>query len=240
MTHPAAALELDDCWRRIGVAGDRSCAALREHVHCRNCPVYAEAAQHRLQRPVDPEYRAAWARELARPHPPQPVLDAAALVLRVGAEWLAAPMALVASVAPLATPHRLPHRSGAGGLLGIVNVDGRLLPAVSLAALLGIDGAADDRAAPVGRHAFARLLVLAAGGQSYALPVDEVHGVLRYAAAALRAPAATLQRTPSALLAGVLDADASIAASSAALGIAPDIGLLDAVLLEQRLRGLLR
>jgi len=238
MTHPAdAMLELDDCWRRIGVAGDRSCAALLEHVHCRNCPVYADAAQRRLQRPVDPEYRAAWARELARPHPPQAALDAAALVLRVGAEWLAAPMEMVAAVAPLAKPHRLPHRGG-GGLLGIVNVDGRLLPAVSLAALLGIDGAGSDggieRAAPApaGRHAFARLLVLACGGQSYALPVDEVHGVLRYAAAALRVPAATLQRTPSALLAGVIDAEAAGAASG--------IGLLDGALLERRLREVLR
>ncbi|WP_036165518.1 chemotaxis protein CheW [Massilia sp. 9096] len=251
MTHPASpALELDDCWRRVGVAGDRSCAALLEHVHCRNCPVYADAAQRRLQRPVDPAYRAAWALELARPYPPRPVLDAAALVFRVGAEWLAAPMALVAAVAPLATPHRLPHRSGANGLLGIVNVDGRLLPAVSLAALLGIDAADADgaggpgTATPAGRHAFARLLVLASSGQSYALPVDEVHGVLRYAAIALRAPAATLQRTPSPLLAGVIDAGASgavaAAGSSAAPGIAHGVGLLDGALLEQRLRDLLR
>jgi len=225
------AAELNDCWRRIGVAGDRSCPALREHVHCRNCPVYADAAQRRLQRPVDPAYRADWARELARPLPTQSALDAAALVFRIGAEWLAAPMALVASVAPLARVHRLPHRSG-GALLGIVNVDGRLLPAVSLAALLGIDATQPDGAPPDRRHAFARLLVLAAGAQTYALPVDEVHGVLRHASKAVRAPAATLQRTPSALLAGVIGAEA--------FGAALDVGLLDAALLEQGLRGLLR
>jgi len=33
------------CWRRIGVSGDRSCPELAQHVHCRNCPVYAGAAQ---------------------------------------------------------------------------------------------------------------------------------------------------------------------------------------------------
>jgi chemotaxis-related protein WspD len=233
------ALESSGCWRRIGVAGDRSCPALLDYVHCRNCPVHADAAQRSLQRPVEPEYRAVWARELARPHAPQDARDAAALAFRIGAEWLAAPMAMVASVAPVARAHRLPHRGGNGALLGIVNVGGRLLPAVALGALLGIedsgvDGAGAEPAAPGGRHAFARLLVLvlAAGGQSYALPVDEVQGVLRYAAASVRAPAATLQRMPSGLLAGVIGAEGNDAA--------PGIGLLDGVLLEQGLRGLLR
>jgi chemotaxis-related protein WspD len=229
--------ELSGCWRRIGVTGDRSCPALLDYVHCRNCPVHADAAQRSLQRPVEPEYRAVWARELARPHAPQDTRNAAALAFRIGAEWLAAPMAMVASVAPLARAHRLPHRGGNGALLGIVNVGGRLLPAVALGALLGIegtgvDGAGTDPAPQDGRHAFARLLVLAAGGQSYALPVDEVRGVLRYAAASVRAPAATLQRMPSALLAGVIGAEGNDAA--------PGIGLLDGVLLEQGLRGLLR
>jgi len=217
----------DGCWRRVGVTGDRSCPELARHIHCRNCAVYAGAAQRNLQRPVDPGYRAAWARELARPAPPPIPTDAAAMVFRVGDEWLAAPLALVASVAPVAPVHRLPHRGGKGSaLLGIVAVEGRLLPAVSLAALLGIDGGAARP--PLGRHAFARLLVLAAGAHSWALPVDEVHGVLRHAAGALRAPAATLQHAPSPLLAGIV-ADSAIEA-----------GLIDGALLQARLEGLLK
>lgn len=226
MKHPAGIpIAVDACWRQAGVAGDRSCPELARHVHCRNCPVHAGAAQRNLQRPVDQDYRADWARELGRPAPAPVHTDAAAMVFRVGAEWLAAPLSLVASVAYTAPPHRLPHRSG-GALLGIVNVDGRLLPAVSLAALLGIDAAAVP--SPSNRHAFARLLVLAAAGQVYALPVDEVHGVLRYAAAALRPPAATVGRAPVPLVAGIV-ADATRQA-----------GLLDGVLLEAQLRGLLR
>ncbi|HEX8784847.1 MAG TPA: chemotaxis protein CheW [Telluria sp.] len=226
MKQPAGIrIDVDACWRQVGVAGDRSCPELARQVHCRNCPAYAGAAQRNLQRPVDQDYRADWARELARPAPPAVHTDAAAMVFRVGVEWLAAPLALVASVAHTAPPHRLPHRSG-GALLGIVNVDGRLLPAVSLAALLGIDAAAVP--SPPGRHAFARLLVLAAGAQSYALPVDEVHGVLRYAAAALRPPAATVGRAPVPLVAGIV-ADATRQAA-----------LLDGTRLEAQLRGLLR
>lgn len=217
----------DACWRRIGVAGDASCAELARHVHCRNCAAYAGAAQRNLQRPVDPGYRESWARELARPEPPAVVTDAAAMVFRVGPEWLALPMALMAEVARLAPVHRLPHRSNAA-LLGIVNVGGRLVPAVSLARLLDIP--VDDMPPPLGRHAFARLLVLAlpAGGQRFALPVDEMHGVLRHAAAGMRAPAANIGRAPMPLLAGVV-ADSTIEA-----------GLIDGTLLAEQLALLLR
>jgi chemotaxis-related protein WspD len=221
-------MSADDCWRRIGVAGDRSCAELAQHVHCRNCGVYASAARRNLERAVEPDYREAWARELALPEPvPQP-LDAAAMVFRIGAEWLAVPVALASEVAPPAPVHRLPHRSG-GALLGVVNVGGRVLPAVSLAALLGIATSAVP--APGGRHAFERLLVLAFTGQRslrIAVPVAEMHGILRHASGAMRAPAATLGHLPSPLLAGVI-ADSAIEA-----------GLLDAALLERALEGVLR
>ena len=60
------------------------------------------------------------------------------MAFRVGTEWLAVPLALATEVAPLAPVHRLPHRDG-GALLGVVNVGGRLLPAVSLARLMGVD-----------------------------------------------------------------------------------------------------
>jgi chemotaxis-related protein WspD len=217
--------DLNDCWRRIGVTGDRSCPELERHVHCRNCAVYAGAAQRNLQRPVEPDYREAWARELASPAPAPAAFDAAAMVFRIGAEWLAVPVALADEVAPPAPVHRLPHRSG-GALLGVVNVGGRVLPAVSLAALLGI--ATEGVPGPGGRHAFERLLVLGIKGQRIAVPVAEVHGILRHAAGALRRPAATLGHLPSAMVSGVV-ADGAVEA-----------GLLDAAMLEQQVLGLLR
>jgi chemotaxis-related protein WspD len=214
-----------DCWRRIGVAGDRSCAELQRHVHCRNCDVYASAAQRSLQRPVEPDYRDAWGRELARPEPLPAARDAAALAFRIGAEWLAVPVALASAVAPPAPVHRLPHRAG-GALLGVVNVDGRVLPAVSLAPLLGIESTGAP--APAARHAFARLLVLDLSGQRIAVPVAEMHGIVRYAAGAVRAPADSVGHAPSPLIAGIV-ADGAIEA-----------GLLDAAALERQLLGALR
>ena len=51
MTDALARLsEVDDCWNRIGIRGDKSCERLPEHVHCRNCPVYAAAAKRILDR----------------------------------------------------------------------------------------------------------------------------------------------------------------------------------------------
>jgi chemotaxis-related protein WspD len=214
-----------DCWRRIGVAGDRSCPELARQVHCRNCAVYADAAQRSLQRPVDAGYREAWARDLALPEPSPQAVDAAAMVFRIGAEWLAVPVALASTVAPPAPVHRLPHRSG-GALLGVVNVDGRVLPAVSLAALLGIETA--GASAPGGRHVFERLLVLAFRSLRIAMPVAEVVGILHHASGAMRAPAVTVGRLPSPLLAGVIG-DGAIEA-----------GLLDAALLEQKMTDVLR
>jgi chemotaxis-related protein WspD len=199
----------------------------------------AQDERNSLAHPVGPDYAEAWARELARPaaHAAGGAATEAAMVFRIGVEWLAVPLALAALVAPSATIHRLPHRGG-GPLLGIAAADGKLLPAVSLARLLDIDTGAAAAATPVpasaGRHAFARLLVLAepgaAGAPAFALPVDEVHGVLRYAGAALRPPAATVGRAPptlvAAVLAGVID------------GIEP--GLLDAAPLLAALKGALR
>ncbi|GAB3413181.1 chemotaxis protein CheW [Massilia agilis] len=192
------------CWNRVGVAGDRSCAELARHAHCRNCPAYAEAAQRTMQRPVEPSYRAFWAEQLRQPPAQAQTGDASAIVLRIGHEWLALPSAMVLSVAPLAPAHRIPHRSAAG-LLGVTNVGGRLLPALSLAPLLGIDGAAAPEIC--GRHVFARLLIVDANGQACAVPVDELHGMVRYARAQLAAPAATVERPRPAHLDGVLAYD---------------------------------
>jgi chemotaxis-related protein WspD len=81
---------------------------------------------------------------------------------------------------------------------------------------------------PQGRHTFARLLVLALGGHRYALPVDEVHGVLRHTADSLRPPAANVGHAPQPLVAGVIG------------GGAVEAGLLDAALLQAQLEALLR
>ncbi len=190
-----------DCWNRIGVAGDQSCDKLVRHIHCRNCEVYAAAAQRNLQRPLEQSYRAEWAELLRQP------LDAvqrerqSVLVFRLGREWVALPTAMCGAVAPSVRAWRVPHRNAAG-LAGIVNIGGRLLPAIDLAVLLGVDLA--EAAPAAGRHAFARILVVEWEGQQFALAVDEVHGILRHTADQLQAPAATINKGMERFLTGVL------------------------------------
>ena len=193
--------DMNDCWNRIGVAGDQSCEKLTQFIHCRNCDVYASAAQGNLQRPVDAGYRRQWAEHFRQPLAGGDKLDSSVLVFRIGREWLALPTTLFVSVAPQAKPHKLPHRNERG-LAGIVNVGGTLYPCMALADLLGVDES--DGEAATGRHTFARLLLLQWEGQAYALPVADLHGIVRYAAAAVRTPAATINKGLTRFLSGVI------------------------------------
>ena len=216
---------ITDCWNTIGVAGDQSCPKLEQHIHCRNCDVYASAARRNLQRPVDASYREEWAAHLRAPQQERSRDDSAALVFRIGREWLALPAAVVDQVAPEATPHKIPHRASAA-LLGVVNVGGKLYPAISLAALLGIDERDTTKAS--GRHTFARLVVARWEGQAFALPAADLHGIVRYPGRSLKAPAATINKGLERFLSGVL--------THAGM----HIGVLDASLVGHQMARLLR
>ena len=200
---PVSALQaaISDCWNHIGVVGDQSCDRLPANVHCRNCDVYADAAQRNLERPVDDGYRREWASHFRTVQADGEAMDSSVLVFRIGREWLALPTQVFDSVAPQAKAHVLPHRSGRG-LLGIVNIGGKLYPCMSLASLLGIN---EQGAPPAkGRHTFARLLLMRWEEQSFALPVADLHGIVRHASNALQTPAATLNKGLSRYLSGVI------------------------------------
>ncbi len=160
-----------------------------------------DAARRHLARAVDDDYLRDWAEHFRAPETAGEKADASAIVFRIGAEWLALPTALCARVAPQALPHRLPHRA-ARGLRGIVNVGGQLYPCVDLAELLGID--TGGGAARAGRHTFARLLLIRWEEQSYALPVPDLHGIVRYAGSRVLPPAATINKGVQRFLSGVL------------------------------------
>lgn len=217
--------DINDCWNRIGVSGDHSCEKLQQFVHCRNCDVYASAAQRNLQRPVDTAYKQEWAAHFRQAEDSGAQLDSSCLVFRIGREWLSLPTAVFLSVAPQAAPHRLPHRN-ARGLAGVVNVGGKLYPCISLAAMLEVDES--ESVTRTGRHTFARLLLVQWDGQPYAIPVADLHGLLRYASANVLPPAATINKGLSRYLTGVISHDGM------------QIGCLDAGLLGYQLARTLR
>jgi len=185
--NPTEPRPVDDCWNRIGVGGDRSCPELERHVHCRNCPVFADAARSFFRRRAPEGYLDDWADLLARPAAPPSADEANLLVFRLGEEWLAVALGVVAEVTTTRPVHRVPHRSNRV-FSGLVSLRGRLQLCVSLHGLLAVDPPAPDAPAT----APARLVVLRQGAEAWAFEADEVAGVRRV-------PASELRKVPSTL-----------------------------------------
>jgi chemotaxis-related protein WspD len=206
------------CWRTIGVSGDRSCPELERFIHCRNCPVLAEAARAFFDRPAPEGYLESWKEVLEQPEKETGSATASVLVFRIGSEWLALPATVLAEVAPTRRVHRLPHLRG-GVLTGLVNIRGQLQLCVSLAALLGFD-----------RHSVqpqpgpdARLLLVDHDGDRWVFDVDEVAGVHRV-------PRSELRAVPATVSAAAQQACASLfAAHGRTVGLLDEVRLLAAL-----------
>ncbi|OAI94466.1 chemotaxis protein CheW [Pseudomonas putida] len=159
---------IDDCWNRIGVHGDKSCPLLEEHVHCRNCPVYAAAATRLLDR-----YALAQDAHVREVVEEQAEQGPSLLLFRLGEEWMALATRCLAEVAPVQPVHSLPHQRSRM-LLGVANVRGALVPCLALGDLLGLEL---TEAPPGAGRVMPRMLILAARGGAVVLPVDEVDGI---------------------------------------------------------------
>jgi chemotaxis-related protein WspD len=162
------------CWKTIGINGDGSCVQLPQHVHCRNCPVYAGAAAQMLDIEAPPRYAQESTDVVASEKPVAPAEATAVVIFRIGAEWLALPSAIFKEVAADRLIHSLPHRRN-GALLGVVNIRGELLVCASLTHILGVDGG-------IASGGMRRMLVIQEGSNRTVCPVDEVHGIERFQA----------------------------------------------------------
>lgn len=185
-------VEIDDCWNRIGVRGDNSCKRLDEYLHCRNCPVHANAAAALLNRPRQTgtdDITTDYSRATPLSARDERLASTSVLVFRLGDEWLALPTSVFRQVTVSRPVHRLPHRTHPA-VLGVVNIEGTLRVCVSLARLLYIEPATtkDDT-----QHThYPRMLVIEDPHGPVVFPVDEVDGVKRFATASLETPPATV------------------------------------------------
>lgn len=159
--------DVDDCWNRIGIRGDKSCGQLSDHVHCRNCPVYAMAAKRILDR-LPPQMEV----QDHEPETAECTRRSSLLVFRLNREWLGLPTRSLDEVAGTRPILTLPHRRDPA-VLGVTNVRGTLTVCVSLARLLGLEAAQVDTR----ERAAARMLIFGGAGRAVVLPVDEVEGI---------------------------------------------------------------
>ena len=163
------------CWSVIGVSpgGDRTCSALAEYTHCRNCPVFTAAGRALMEQKAPPGYVAEWTEFLAGARLRATARSISTLVFRVGAEWLALDAATIGEVATVRPAHRIAHRTG-GVLVGLVNIRGQLLLQVSVHKLLHL-----ERDTGV-LEAQPRLVVVQRGPATWVFQVDEILGVQRF------------------------------------------------------------
>jgi chemotaxis-related protein WspD len=89
MNSPKLPSSSDRCWNAIGVSGDRSCAELLEMIHCRNCPVYAQAGRSLLEREIPANYQLEWATSVAEEKTEPAAGTLSVVIFRLGQEWLA-------------------------------------------------------------------------------------------------------------------------------------------------------
>jgi chemotaxis-related protein WspD len=198
---------IEECWRRIGVTGDRSCPELEIYIHCRNCPVLAEAARTFFDREAPEGYLEAWSRILEEPEVIADPDATSVLVFRVGREWMALPTGTLVEITTLRPLHRVPHRT-AGALEGLVNIRGQLQLCVSLHTILGLEEqpptVQPDAEAPTA----ARLLVVeradGAGGR-WVFGVDEVAGVQQVVRSTMRSVPSTVSQSNARMCQALFD-----------------------------------
>ncbi|HEY9805931.1 MAG TPA: chemotaxis protein CheW [Candidatus Obscuribacterales bacterium] len=201
MNSPKLPSPLDRCWNAIGVSGDRSCAELLEMIHCRNCPVYAQAGRSLLEREIPANYQLEWATSVAGEKTEPAAGTLSVVIFRLGQEWLALSALLFQEITPVSSVRTLPHRSNQI-FQGLVNIRGELQLCVSLQDLLGIERET-TRATP--QHAtYQRMVVVQSQKSNWVFPVDEVYGVQRIRSEDLRNLPATLSNAKDTYTKGII------------------------------------
>jgi chemotaxis-related protein WspD len=140
-----------------------------------------------FDRQIPAGYDREWAERLASQGPDAEASqdEIGAVIFRIGGEWLALPTRACAEIAPIPPLHSVPMRTNAV-FRGLANVRGEVQLCVSLHGLFGI-AEPDPPGPPSGR-----LLIIEDRGATWAFPADEIAGVHRIPASAMREGPATL------------------------------------------------
>lgn len=130
-----------------------------------------------LNRPHPEGYTEEWIESLKQPSADENIQHLSLLIFRIKTEWLALPSHSIKEVTEAAFIHRLPH-TNSSVLLGITNVQGELLVAISMQDLLGIpNNIPQDSSDLQPNGKFMRNIVFGIKRDVFVFPVDEIYGL---------------------------------------------------------------
>jgi chemotaxis-related protein WspD len=197
-----SAIKLNDCWNKIGVWGNRECGELKKVIHCRNCIVYSSAAAQLLGAELPQDYLERWTTHFAAEQKVESRQMQAALIFRIGAEWLALSPTNLQEIAEGRPIHSVP-RGRSNTVLGLANIRGELLVCVALDRVLALEKVGPEKSSS--KRALSRRMVVAGReGSRFVFPVEEVHGIHWFNPNELKAVPSTVAKAQATYIKGIL------------------------------------
>jgi chemotaxis-related protein WspD len=197
-----SSIKLNDCWNKIGVWGNRTCGELKKVIHCRNCIVYSSAAAQLLGAELPEDYLGRWTTHFATEPEVESRQLQAALIFRIGAEWLAMSPTNLQEIAEGRPIHSVP-RGRSNTLLGLANIRGELLVCLALDRVLGLEKTGSEKSSSK-RAIYRRMVVAGCHGSRFVFPVEEVHGIHWFNPNELKEVPSTVTKAQTAYFRGIL------------------------------------
>jgi chemotaxis-related protein WspD len=197
-----SSIKLNDCWNKIGVWGNRECGELKKVIHCRNCIVYSSAAARLLGSELPQDYLERWTTHFAIEQKVESRQRQAAMIFRIGGEWLAFSPTNLQEIAEVRPIYSVP-RGRSSILSGLVNIRGELLVCVALDRVLDLEKGKPEK--PGCKEAFYRRMVVASReGSRFVFPVEEVHGIHWFHPSELKVIPSTVAKAQATYIKGIL------------------------------------
>ena len=126
----------------------------------------------------------------------------AALIFRIGAEWLALSPTNLQEIAEGRPIHSVP-RGRSNTLLGLANIRGELLVCVALDRVLGLEKMGPEKSSSK-RALYRRMVVAGREGSRFVFPVEEVHGIHWFNPNELKEVPSTVAKAQATYIKGIL------------------------------------
>lgn len=163
----------------------------------------ALSANRLLERSPDESYVDEWTALLAKGQElPRDTHEVAAVLFRLGKEWLAFPALYLSEVTNFKVIHRIPHQRNPV-FRGLVNLRGQLRICISLANLLEIK---ETEETFVHKEIYyKRMIAISKEGNQWIFPVDEVAGVYHFNLEQMKNVPVTVVKSKVNFLKGVIE-----------------------------------